>query len=65
MTVHARAPTDPNPAKSEVLFVAAPGICYDDAETFSDEHRDGACGRPLNEKLFLRKRSLWVSQHVA
>ena len=41
MQVHARARTDPNPAKSEVLFVAAPGILYDDPETFSDAHRDG------------------------
>ena len=41
MEVHARAPADSKPAKSEVLFVAAPGIMYDNPATFSDEGADG------------------------
>lgn len=41
MEVHARTYDSNKPAKSEVLFVAAPGIQYVDKETFSDECEDG------------------------
>ena len=39
MEVHAGR--DGKSSKSEILFVAAPGIMYVDASTYSDEHRDG------------------------